>query len=279
MAVLKRIKWPTRQQEIPMIRRSITGWLVGGFALALSVHPAAETRADTPRGAAGVVREFMEAVRANDYTTMATTIADDYDYAGEHKIDVTPTAGPGVIFDRLLYRIIQLVSVEDGVVTAMVDSQFTGHYRWDLLENNGFGQPPVVGTSRSWIELRRQPDGQWRISALRPVRIRFVHADTPQPLVQDVRVNTLSSVRVSPGGPLKIEGQTTFGQLQLVVVGVATKSLNLNLETAERWSADLPAPDKPGRYYMDTAALILAPGPNRSLYFAWDEVTVPVVVR
>jgi hypothetical protein len=262
-----------------MVRRSLLRSLVSLFALTWSLAASPAVRANTPLGAAAVVRQFMEALRANDYAAVSNTIADDYDYDGGQKTNSTTATGPGVLFDRLLYQVIQLVQVESGVATAVVDTRYTGHYKWDLLEKNGFGQPGVVGTSRLWIEARRQPGGQWRISGLRPIRVRFVHADTPQPSLQGVQVNALSSLRAAPGAALKIEGETTYGQYQLIAIGAASKSLNLKLKDNERWSANLPAPDKPGRYFVDTAAMILATGPNHSLFFAWDEVTVPVVVR
>jgi hypothetical protein len=229
----------------------------------------------------------MAALRANDRAAYLEAIADDFDYNGLKKEDLDPAGSLQVLYDRLLYQIVHLSQLGPGVVTAIVDSHFTGRFNLEALE---LGQPAVTGNSRHWIEVRRQRDPlpgsgsngreEWRVTAIRPVRVRFVHRDTPMTFLETVTVNGLSSVRAEPGSALKVDGVASISLRQLVRVGALSEThpVDLNLELNERWSLDVPAPAEPGRYYADVVSLILAPRDGGGLYLAWDEVSVPVVV-
>jgi hypothetical protein len=256
------------------------GWVAAVVLTVIltSIHawsgPAA--RADAPVEAGAVVRRLMVALRANDRAAFLDAVADDYNYNGQTEADLDPFGPFGLLYDRLLYRIVHLLQLQPGLATALVDSHFTGRLN---LESIGAGQPAVVGTSRLWVEVRQQHDGQWRISALRPVRVRFAHGDTPQTFLQTVAVNDATSVSVGTGTVLNVEGESWFGLFQLIQIGAASQRIELNLQLGERWHAELPAPQAPGRYYLDTASVILAPRPGSGLYLSWDQTTAPVIVR
>ena len=47
---------------------------------------------------------------------------------------------------------------------ALVDTDFTGRLN---LEAIGSGSPAIVGSNRLWLELRRQPDGQFKLAVVR----------------------------------------------------------------------------------------------------------------
>jgi hypothetical protein len=258
-----------------MRRRSllpyVAGLVVGSVALG-----AAAARADAPVTAAAAVHRLMAAIRANDRNAYLDALADDYDYNGKKKADIDPFGPFWLLSDHLLYRIVHFLETEPGVATALVDSHFTGRFR---LETVGGGQPVVTGSSRLWIEVRRQREGLWRVTAIRPVRVRFVHADTPYTFLERVTVNGRSSVRVEPGAALQVEGESSFALSQLLGIGGTSKTINMNLQLGERWSADFQAPQGPGRYYLDAVSLILAARTDGGVYLSWDEFTVPVVVR
>jgi hypothetical protein len=264
------------------IRRVVrlTPWLLCLLSAVACRLTTAPCRADAPGEAAAAVHRLMQATRSKDPATFLAALADDYFYNGLRKADLTPFGFLQIISDRLLYRVSHLDQSTSGVAAAVVDIDFTGHLN---LEAGGLGRPAITGTSRLWIEVRRQPDGTWKVTAVRPIRVRFRHADTPFTWVGGMTVNGLSSVRVAPGAPLSVEGRTLFGVRQLVAIGASSANLVLNLETNrqmfETWRADLTAPATPGRYYVDTVSVILLERPDGSgLYLSWDEVSVPVVI-
>jgi hypothetical protein len=245
---------------------------------AIGFVPAA--RADAPSAAGAAVRRFMEAIRAQDRAAILDAVADDYDYNGLRKKDLDPLGPFAVLTDHLLYRTIQLLEVHPGVGTALVDLTFTG--RLNLVAYNR-GEPTVVGTERAWIEVRRQPDSQWRVSAVRPVHLHYTHPGSPSTFVTGVTVNGLTSVATKPGAALAVAGQTEFGLVQSITLGAVFLSLNLHLdknsESYEPWSMTVSAPAAPGRYFLDTVSFFYGQVPNGTLYLAWDEVTVPVVAK
>jgi hypothetical protein len=247
------------------------------FFVSLWFFPHSRAQADPPAAAGAAVVRFMEALHKNDAAVYFAAIAEDYDYNGQKKSDLPDPFGSfGIVYDQFLYRVRQVIQTAPGVATAIVDANYTGQFN---LEAINAGRPAISGTARFWIEVRRQRDGGWLVSAGRYIRLRFVHADTPETSVAGMTVNGLSSVRVAAGGTLKIAGATTFGVTQYVQLGGKAKQLSLSLKINEPWSTDLTAPMTAGRYYVDTASVTLVPRSDTDYYVAWDEVTVPVVVR
>jgi hypothetical protein len=222
----------------------------------------------------------MEAIRAQDSAAILDAVADDYDYNGLRKKDLDPLGPFAVLSDHLLYQIVQLLEVQPGVGTALVDLTFSG--RLNLVAYNR-GEPTVVGTERAWIEVRRQPDNQWRVSAVRPVHRHYTHPGSPSTFVTGVTLNGLTSVAAQPGATLAVAGQTEFGLVQSLTLGAVFQSLNLHLdqnsESYEAWRMKVSAPSAPGRYYADTVSFFYGQISDGTLYLAWDEVTVPVVVK
>jgi hypothetical protein len=244
------------------------------------VDAAKPAGADAPVAAGAAVRRIMEAYRSNDRATFLDAVADDYDYDGLKKTDLDPFGALNILYDHLLYRVLEVLAVAPGVVTALVDADFTGRANLDALGN---GRPGVAGIFRIWVEVRQQRDGQWRVSAIRPVRLRYTHADTPMTLVEGVSVNGLSSLIVPPGTALTATGQTEFGAVQDSFIGPISKlmnlHLNLNINAFEPWVEELPAPNQPGRYYLNTVSFVSAHLPDGRFFLSWDEASVPVVVK
>jgi hypothetical protein len=268
-----------------MIRRRFSrGLILLGVGLGLTSVPA---RSDAPVAAAAAVHRLMAALRANDRAAFLDAVADSYDYDGLKKEDLSPFGDLSILYDRLLYRIAHLLQVEPGVATAIVDGQYTGRLNLEALE---LGQPVVTGSSRLWIEVRRQRaplsgsgrgEGEgWRVTAIRPIRVQFVHGDTPMTFLERVTVNGLSSVRARQGSTLMVEGVSSISLGQLVRIGAlsATQRVDLNLQLYEPWALDVQVPSEPGRYYLDAVSLILAPRESGGVYLAWDEMSVPVLV-
>jgi hypothetical protein len=258
-----------------MKQRSPYLWIILVLVIGLGLTMAAARAVEMPP-AADAVHRLMAAYQANDREAFLAAIADDYDYNGRKKSDFDPFGDLWALYDRLHYQVTHYYELEADVATAIVDSQFTGRFNLEAL---GLGQPPITGTSRLWVEVRRQQDSQWRVTALRPVRIRFTHADSIFTWVEVLQVNDASSLQVTPGTALKVEGQTSFGLGQFVGIGTVSQRLSLTLKPHEDWAAELEAPTTPGRYFVDATSVILSPREDGGLYLAWDETTVPVNVR
>jgi hypothetical protein len=251
-----------------------------GVAMAALLPVASCARADAPRAAGAAVRQFLEAYRAQDPAAILASIADDYNYSGVKKKDISPLGAFAILSDHYVYTIRQLLEVSPGVATALVDEAFTGRLN---LAAAGGGTPTVVGTERGWIEVRRQADGQWRVSALRPVHLHYTHPGSPMTFVTGVSANGASSIVAAPGAMVTVAGQTGFGLTQTVILGGALQSITLHLdqnaEAYEPWSAKIAAPAQPGRYYVDTFSFFYGQLADGTIYLAMDEVTVPVVVN
>jgi hypothetical protein len=252
-----------------------------GFVMASALLTfASRADADAPRAAAAAVRQFLEAYRAQDSTAILASIADDYDYSGIKKKDISPLGPFAVLSDHYVYTIRQVLEVSPGVATALVDEAFTGRLN---LTAAGGGTPTIVGTERGWIEVRQQKDGQWRISALRPVHLHYTHPGSPSTFVMGVSANGASSLVAATGAMVTVAGQTGFGLTQTVILGERLQSITLHLDqnsqSFEAWSAKIAAPALPGRYYIDTFSFFFVPLSDGSLALALDEVTVPVVVK
>jgi hypothetical protein len=262
---------------ITMCRQLIRLIALLTIATGFAVGP---VRADAPVAAAAGVHRLMAALRANDRDAYLDALADDYQYNALTKADLDPFGFSWILSDRLLYRIVQLSLLSPDTAVALVDTDFTGRLN---LEAIGSGSPAIVGSNRLWLELRRQPDGQWRISGIRPVRMQFRHSDTPFTFVRDVTVNGRSSVQAEPGASLRVEGRTLLALQQALGLGASQKTLPLNLEANARafesWSTEVIAPSEPGRYYLDAFSLIFVPRTDGGLFLAWDQMTVPVIVR
>jgi hypothetical protein len=247
------------------------------FFVSLWLFPHSPAQADPPAAAGAAVVRFVEALHKNDAAAYFAAIAEDYDYNGLKKSDLpNPFGSFGIVYDQFLYRALQVTQSTAGVATAIVDADYTGQFN---LEAINAGRQAIVGTARLWIEVRRQPDAQWRVSAARYVRHRFVHADTPSTFVAGVTVNGLTSLRVASGAALKIKGETSFGFTQFVGIGAVGKQINLSYKPDEPWTGDLAAPTTPGRYFVDTESFLVVPRSDTGYYVAWDVVTIPVVVR
>jgi hypothetical protein len=251
------------------------------MAAVACLWPGVPAHADAPGDAAAAVHRLMAANRAQDPAAFLAALADDYQYNGVRKADIQPFGFLAILPDRQLYRVTHLSESVSGVATAIVDIDFTGRFNLEMIQ---LGTPSVTGHSRLWVEVRRQPAGDWKVSAVRPIRVQFRHADTPLTWIEGMRVNGLTSLRVPPGAALRAEGRTLFGIRQIVSIGASSANLTLDLQTNagafERWSAELSAPTAPGRYYVDSVAVILLPRPDGSgLYLAWNQVTVPVIVQ
>lgn len=256
-------------------------WLLCLLSPVACLVPVGAARADAPGGAAAAVHRLMAATRAQDRVAFLAALADDYLYNGLRKADLDPFGFLSILPDRLLYRVAHLSETASGVAVALIDTDFTGRVNLEAAE---LSRPSITGSSRLWVEVRRQPGGEWKVSGVRPIRVRFTHPDTPATWVDGMTVNGRSSVRVAPGAALRAEGQTLLGIRQLVGIGASNANLTLNLEANarafERWSADLTAPLTPGRYYVDSVSLILLPrSDGNSIYLSWDQVTVPVIVE
>ena len=253
-------------------------WLVA--ALLVPAAGARPARADAPVAAGMAVRRFLEADRANDPAALLAAIADDYDYNGVLKKDITPFGPFAILSDHLVYQITQVLGMQPGVASALVDLEFTGRLNLDAY---GRGEPTVVGTERAWIEVRQQSDGQWRVSGLRPVHLHYTHPGSPSTFVTGVMVNGETSVIAAPGASLKVAGETEFGLTQGVFIGTDSQVLTLHLDqnslSYEAWAAALKAPAQPGRYYLDTSSFFYGKLADGTIYLAADEVTVPVVVK
>jgi hypothetical protein len=265
------------------------GWAIGlrrratlfGILMAAAALPvASRADADAPRAAAAAVHQFLEAYRAQDSAAILASIADDYDYSGVKKKDISPLGPFAILSDHFVYTIRQVLEVSPGVATALVDEAFTGRLN---LTAAGGGTPTVVGTERGWIEVRQQKDGQWRVSALRPAHLHYTHPGSPSTFVTGVSANGASSIVAAPGAMVTVAGQTGFGLTQTVILGGALQSISLHLDqnavAYEPWSAEIAAPAQPGRYYVDTFSFFFVPLADGRIALALDEVTVPVVVK
>jgi hypothetical protein len=250
-------------------------WLVCLLTSAYCLLPAVTARADTP---AGAVERLVGALRANDRAAYLEALAEDYAYNGARRSDLDPFGTFGVVNVQLFSRITQLQLPGPDVATALVDITLLGFFNLEALNS---GRPPVAGTRRLWLELRRQQDGSWRVSALRTVHRRLLTAGWPagdDPRLSGVGVNGRPSTRLRPGAVFTLAGQSTRGNLLLVGLGASGGQLPLQQKENEPWSVELKAPDQPGCYAV-TAVLAAQRPVTGGFAISWDEVTVPIVVE
>jgi hypothetical protein len=278
-----------------MSRRSLPPSLIVTL-MAMAVVGAQTCQADAPSAAGAAVHRLMEAVRANDRDAFRDMAVDDYDYSGQKKEDLNPNRDLGLVHDRLVYQLAQLQQVESGVVTAIVDTEITGR-----VGGETDNPETVVGTCRLWFEVRSQPGGQWRLSAWRPVRIRYASDDWPFgfSVALEITVNNRLSVQVPPGASPMVSGRSSYGlpseglyrlrqwlgfgdfatTLFSAVGEVNEDNSGYERLVDERWFMSLKAPEKPGRYYVDAYLSFSAPRPSGGRYVASDDMTIPVVVK
>lgn len=250
-------------------------WLLCLLSVVACRLPVAAAHADTPLAA---VRRLVDALRANDRAAFREALAEQYDYNGARREELDPFGPFGILSVELYSRTLQLQSLGPGVATALVDQQFLGRFNLEAL---GSGAPLVSGTRRFWLELRRQPDEGWRVSAVRPVRRRLVSGGWPageEPHVSAPLINGQPAARLRPGAAFTASGESGYGNLLLVGVGASAQQIRLVQKENEPWSVELKAPDQPGRYAV-AAILIAERAVADGFAIFWDEVTVPIIVE
>jgi hypothetical protein len=264
-------------RKLRAIRRSQGAaiWLCCLLSVVCFLLSAGAARADTPTAA---VQRLVAALRANDIAAYREALAEAYDYNGAGRADLDPFGRFGVVSVQLHSRIVDLQPRGPDVATALVDLLFLGFFN---LEAVGAGTPGAAGTRRLWLELRRQPDGSWRVSALRTVHRRLVTvgwASLENPHLSVVGVNGQPSARLRPGATFTLAGVSSLGNLLLVGIGTVAGEIPLEQKENEPWSVELKAPDRPGRYNV-VAVMIAQRTVPGGFTITWDEVTVPLIVE
>jgi hypothetical protein len=234
----------------------------------------------------------MEALRRTDVEGVRATLAPDYDYdrsAAPAFDPANPFDSPlGLTYRSLYYRIEALTTVGK-TATAIVTTFFDADLDLPLL-----GRTPVIGHSRMVLELEPR-DGEWKLTAVRPVRVTYRNPLVPLPqglvllgpvvTLYDTTVNGRTSLTVRPGAPLALAGRSLYASLVIGVIGTFSlfdlKIVMLNAEYDEPWELELQAPDRPGCFLAYALSIVLVPDPRTGnfAFLAGDQVTIPVTVR
>jgi hypothetical protein len=222
---------------------------------------------------------YLGALSRNDVAGIRAALAPDYSYDGQ----TAATAGgssdaPFALTFRSLDHGIEALTVSGNSATTSVTITFQAELNLEPFE---FGRPLVSGSGRFNIELERR-GAEWKLTAVRPFRIRYAQASTPPfaPRLYDATVNGRTSAEVSPGAPVTLAGKSDLGGFLFASLGAQTATAQLELELEEPWSVTLPAPDTPGRYLAYAFTFIFAADPEtREIQvLGADQITLPVTV-
>jgi hypothetical protein len=246
-------------------------------------------------GAAATVARFFDGLRRTEYTTVRATLASDYQYdRSEHPTfdPADPFNSPFALTYRSLSYHLEALTRVGNTVTAVVTTIFEADLNLAFVL-----QMSVFGTGRLILELEPR-DGEWKLTAVRLVRVTFRNKDLSPPegmlLIGPVNtlyhttVNDLSSARVPAGTPLTLSGKARFVASVFGVIGsfsllnLSRDRVELKGQDGEQWTLPQPlqAPDTPGRFLAYALSLVAYPDPTtqETRVFGGDLVTVPVTV-
>jgi hypothetical protein len=232
-------------------------------------------------GAAATVRRYFAALRGTDVEGVRATLAPDYHFDRSDP----PAFDPVDPFDRplgltycVLYDRIEALTTVGKTATAFVTTTFEGNLN---LEFADLGRPLVNGDSRLVMEL--EPQGaEWKLTAVRPVRVTYVTPESPRPTLSNYTVNGRTSLRVPPGTTLMLAGRSNVSSLIIGVIGTPPVPRELMGKKNELWELQLKAPDTPGRYLVSAFALHFDTKPDpetgKLRFLDGDQLTIPVTV-
>jgi hypothetical protein len=277
------------------ISRYRSRWLclvsVGLFCLG----PIVLTPATADGGSKGItttIAGYFESLRQMDVEGVRATLAPDYSY-DRSAVPAFDPANPfssllSVTYRSLSYRI-EALTLRRNTAMAVVTTLFEGDLDLQVL-----GRWPVIGNGRFFLELEPRA-GQWKLTAVRPVRVRYRNPQVPLPPAQaaligsvptlfDYTLNGRTALQVAPGAPLQFTGKSRFAFAVAGVIGDASLAqLKLDLLESrdnEPWELPLQAPETPGRYLAYALSIIVLPDPvtGQPAFVTGDQVTVPVTV-
>jgi hypothetical protein len=234
----------------------------------------------TSSAVAATVGSYFDALRQGSVAGVQATLAPDYAY--DPGILAPNAANP---FDAplgLTYRTlndgIDSLTTTGGTATATVTTTFQGTLNLGAIFA-GQGRPAVNGSSRTTLELQERA-GEWKITAVRPVRVSYVNPQPPTPALSDYLVNGQTALEVTPGTPLRLTGTSDFGTFIIGVLGQSFVFARLAFVADEAWELQMQAPAAPGRYlsYALLITLFTDTTTGAVVYLAGDQITIPVTV-